>query len=64
MLEFTGTIPIPSSLQELEEAIRRYIASDLSNPELFEEWQAIRDASLIQEFSEPENDKVSGEDSY
>lgn len=64
MLELTPNVPILSTLQELEQAIQEYITSDLSREELLRQWQAIRDASLKQEFSQIKSDKVPGEDSY
>ncbi len=64
MPEVTSDVPILSTLQELEQAIQRYIVSDLRGDELLCQWQAIRDASLNQEFPPSKSDKVPGEDSY
>jgi hypothetical protein len=59
------TVPIPETQQELEQAIKRYKASDpLNSDELFCQWQAIRQASLAQQLPELESDRVPGEDSY
>ncbi len=64
MSEANSNVSIPQSLQELEQAIQRYRASDLNDPELLAQWQAIRDASLAQKDPEPGTDKVPGEASY
>lgn len=64
MPELTCTVPTFSTVQELERAIQQYIASDLSDPELLCQWQAIRDASLNLQVSKPKDDNVPGEDSY
>ena len=64
MSELTYSIPILSTLEELEQAIQRYKASDLSGSELLIQWEAIRDASLNQAFSAADADKVPGQDSY
>lgn len=64
MSQLTYTVPTISTLQELEQAVQRYKASDISGSELLCLWQAIRDASLNQNFSPPENDGVPGEHSY
>lgn len=50
--------------QELDTAVRQYVASDLSGLELFNYWQAIREASLRFSWVEFEDDRVPGEDSY
>ncbi|MCL6435334.1 MAG: hypothetical protein K6T90_14195 [Leptolyngbyaceae cyanobacterium HOT.MB2.61] len=54
----------PKTAKELEQAIRRYRASNLKGVDLFCQWLAIRDASLEQNSSEFEGDRVPGEDSY
>lgn len=64
MQELICNVPVPKTLQELEQAIARYKASDLSGAELLCQWQAIRDAALNQKLSESEDDKVPGEQSY
>ncbi|MEB3337742.1 MAG: hypothetical protein VKJ46_09785 [Leptolyngbyaceae bacterium] len=64
MLELACAVTVPSTPQELEEAIRYYRSSDLSGLDLYCQWQAIRDAALTQKSVEPVSDKVSGEDSY
>jgi hypothetical protein len=62
--ELICTVPIPQTQQELEQAIKRYKASDSDSYELFCQWQAIRQASLTQQLPELEGDRVPGEDSY
>lgn len=64
MPELICNVSIPSTLQELEQAIQQYITSDISGNELLCQWQAIRDASLNQKFPEPESDNVPCEHSY
>jgi len=64
MLEVACTVPVPQTSAELEQAIRRYQASDLDGLDLFCQWQAIRDASLNQTKPERDGDRVPGEDSY
>ncbi len=64
MPELTCTVPIPKTLQELEQVIEHYKKTDLKGDELVCEWQAICEASLKQDFTELDNDKVPGEDSY
>lgn len=64
MSELTYSIPILRTQEELEQAIQRYKASDLSGSELLIQWQAIRDASLNQALSAADADKVPGQDSY
>lgn len=64
MSELTYTVPTLSSAEELEKAIQRYKASDISGAELLSQWEAIRDASLNQNFADNDNDKVPGQDSY
>ena len=64
MSELTNSIPVLSTLQELEQAIQSYKASDLSGWELLRQWQAIRDAALNLGFSNSDGDKVPGQDSY
>lgn len=64
MSELVCNVPLPHTLQELEQAVQVYKTSDLQGDELLCQWQAIRDASLNQQFSESSSDKVAGEDSY
>jgi hypothetical protein len=64
MVEFECNVPIPSTPQELEQAIRRYKSVDLSGNELFCYWQAIRNAALEQTAPEPDSDRIAGDDSY
>ena len=56
--------PILRSMQELDEAVRSYNATDWKGEELYQQWQAIRDASLEQLPPEFDPFKVPGEDSY
>lgn len=56
-------IQIPQTLQELDEAVNRYNAADWQGEELYQRWQAIRDASLEQLPAE-DPFRVLGEDSY
>lgn len=56
--------PVLRSVQELDEAVRRYNAVDWQGKELYQRWQAIRDASLEQLPPESDPLKVPGEDSY
>ncbi|MBD2040740.1 hypothetical protein [Microcoleus sp. FACHB-672] len=64
MSDLTNTLSIPSTLQELEQAVERYKSSDLSGSELLCLWQAIRDGSLNQFLSQGDQDGVPGEESY
>ncbi|MGB3205141.1 MAG: hypothetical protein WBB28_09150 [Crinalium sp.] len=64
MSEVICNIPVPQTPQQLEQAIQHYRETDLHGEELYCEFQAICEASLKQEVSEPDSDKVSGEDSY
>ena len=72
MSEISYSVPSLKTLEELEQAIQRYRTSDLSNSELLSQWQAIRDASLNQNFSDYvqgnpaayDQDMVPGGDSY
>lgn len=64
MSELNYTVPILKTPEEVEQAIQRYKASDLSGSELLIQWQAIRDASLNQVLSAADGDKVPGQDSY
>ncbi|MBD2002639.1 MULTISPECIES: hypothetical protein [Cyanophyceae] len=65
MPELTCTVPVPKTPQELEQAVKQYIVNDLRGDELLCQWQAIRDASLNQDFCVPsDSDLVAGEDSY
>jgi hypothetical protein len=62
MLENLVPVVLPTTLQELDEAVLAFKSSDCSGDELFYRWQAIREASL-QQFS-LEADPVPGADSY
>lgn len=64
MLEPTGALPFLNTWEDLQLAVERYRTSDLSGTELLSLWQAIRDASLNQNFSQPQGDGVGGEESY
>jgi hypothetical protein len=64
MAELTCTIPTPKTLQELEQAIKRYKSGEFNSYELFCQWQAIRDAALTLMPVEPETHAIAGEDSY
>lgn len=64
MSDLTYNLSIPSTLQELEQAVERYKSSDLSGSELLRLWQAIRDGSLKQFLSQADQDGVPGEESY
>ncbi len=64
MSEVTSSVTLPNTLQELDQIIQKYLSSDLRGEELLSLWQVIRDASLNQKFSEPDNDKVIVEHSY
>ncbi|MBD1837529.1 hypothetical protein H6F78_17210 [Coleofasciculus sp. FACHB-64] len=65
MPELICTVPVPKTPQELEQAVEQYITSDISGTELICKWQAIRDASLDQDFCVPtDSDQVAGGDSY
>jgi hypothetical protein len=63
MLKLT-TVPVPQTLQELDEAVKQFQASDFSGDELIRHWQAIREASLKEFVPEREGDRVPGEESY
>ncbi|BAS55463.1 MULTISPECIES: hypothetical protein [Leptolyngbya] len=57
--------PVLHTLQEVDEAVRRYNATDWqTEEESLPLWQAIRDASLEQLPSQKDPFKVPGEDSY
>lgn len=62
--EIDCTVPVPTSPQELDQAIQRYKNSDLTGTDLFCHWQAIRAGALNQRFPEPESDRIQGEESY
>jgi hypothetical protein len=57
-------VQIPQTVQELDEAVRRYHATDLKGDELYQQWQAIRDASLETLPIETDPTPVPGADSY
>ncbi|MGG6295146.1 hypothetical protein ACQ4M4_12200 [Leptolyngbya sp. AN02str] len=63
MADFECNVPVPTSSQELDQAIREYRSSELNGQELFCQWQAIRDAS-IQQPQRQEGDRVPGDESY
>jgi hypothetical protein len=64
MTELTCTVPIPQTPRELDEAVKKYHASDLKGEALLCEWQAIRDASLLQSPPDLTLDATPGDDSY
>lgn len=64
MSQLSCTVPALTSMQDLDLAVDRYKTSDLSGAELLSLWQAIRDASLNQTFSQPKDDGVPVEESY
>jgi hypothetical protein len=64
MLEPNLPIAALKTPQELERAIQNYRRSNLTGPELFRQWQAIRDAALELSNPETKSDRVPGEDSY
>ncbi len=55
---------VPQTLQELDEAVRLYHASDLQGDDLYWQWHAIREASLGQMTIDPDKHRIPGEDSY
>lgn len=56
--------PVLQTLQEVDEAVSRYNATDWQTEESISLWQAIRDASLEQLPDERDPLNVPGEDSY
>lgn len=64
MQQLTNSVPIPHTAQELEQAVLFYKNHDLSDRELIDLWQAIRDLSINEAAPNPASDKVPGEDSY
>jgi hypothetical protein len=64
MTELTCPPAIPQTPHELDEAVKKYQASNLTGAALLCEWQAIRDASLLQAAPEPPVDSTPGDDSY
>ncbi|HEY9699925.1 MAG TPA: hypothetical protein V6D10_21890 [Trichocoleus sp.] len=64
MADNTRPVSIPQTSQELDRAIDRYRASDRWDNDLFSQWQAIRDAALLNKVIERLGDQVPGEDSY
>lgn len=64
MTKLAYQVVVPQTLQELDEAVQRFQASDFSGQELFCHWQAIRQASLEMFVPEREGDRVPGEHSY
>ncbi len=64
MTDLTCNTAIPQTPRELDEAVKKYQANDLTGAALLCEWQAIRDASLLQAAPEPIVDLTPGEDSY
>lgn len=57
-------VSIPKTTKELDQAVQYYKSADLSGPELFCQWEAIRMASLMQTGPDMPNDQVSDEESY
>jgi hypothetical protein len=64
MAELTRAVPVPTTLQELDEAVKKFQVSELDGSELYCQWQAIRDASLAQLTIENDKNLVAGGDSY
>lgn len=64
MEDLTHIVPVPRTVQELDEAVREFNHSDWSGDELYQHWRAIRDASLEQLPTECELYPVAGTDSY
>ena len=64
MADNTRPVSIPQTSQELDRAIDRYRDSDQWDNDLFSQWQAIRDAALLDKVIERLGDQVPGEDSY
>ena len=62
MFDSKRAIAIPTTIQEVAEAVRVFKSQDWNNDELYERWQAIRSATL--DLSNSELDRVSGGDSY
>ncbi len=63
MADFDCDVPIPSNLQELDQAVQTYKDRDFDQKELFCRWQAIRDASL-EHPRQLDADHIPGDDSY
>ena len=62
MFDSKRSVAVPTTIQEVSEAVRVFKSQDWSNDELYERWQAIRSATL--DLSNLELDRVSGGDSY
>ncbi len=62
MINSMNPIALPTTPQELDEAVRIFKANDWNDEELFQRWEAIRQATL--NLSGAESDSVSGSDSY
>ena len=62
MAELICMVPVPTTLQELDEAVRQFQISD-SDGDLYCRWQALRDASLDQ-LAVDDKSPVAGGDSY
>lgn len=62
MMDAMNSIALPSTPQELDEAVRIFKANDWNEDELFQRWEAIRQAAL--NLSGVVMDSVSGGDSY
>ena len=62
MFDSGRSVAVPTTIQEVAEAVRVFKSQDWSNDELYERWQAIRSATL--DLSNSESDRVSGGDSY
>jgi hypothetical protein len=62
MIDLRDPIALPTTSQELDEAVRTFKSNDWSDEELFQRWEAIRQATL--NLCGAESDNVSGGDSY
>ena len=60
----TSNAPVIKTSQELDKFVEQYVANDLHGIELFQQWQAIREASLRLSRNDIQGDQVAGEDSY
>lgn len=60
----TRTVPTLATIKDVDQAVKRYKNSDLSDKELISLWQAIHDASLELASTQLDTDEVPGEDSY
>lgn len=64
MMNVNSGAAIPQTLQELERAVQQYKNSDLTGPDLYRHWQAIREAALALRLPDFQGDQINGEDSY